>query len=91
MDYSIKLTKRFEKDLSTVPKAIQKKVIAWISAVELYGLRTVQTNPGFRDEALKGQRKGQRSARMNRAYRLIYKFSKKEVLVTLLEVNKHEY
>lgn len=91
MNYNIKLTKRFEKDLSTVPQAIQKKVIAWISAVELYGLRTVQINPGFRDEALKGKRKGQRSARMNRAYRLIYEISKKEVLVTLLEVNKHEY
>jgi proteic killer suppression protein len=40
---------------------------------------------------LKGKQKGERSVRLSRAYRLIYKEFNKEVHVELLEVNKHEY
>ena len=48
-------------------------------------------SPGFHDEPLKGERKGQRSVRMNRAYRLIYRVIADRVHVELLEVHKHEY
>jgi addiction module RelE/StbE family toxin len=48
---------------------------------------------GFHDEPLKGKLQGQRSVRLNRAYRAIYvEHETGEVeLIEVLEVNKHEY
>lgn len=49
--------------------------------------------PGFHDEPLLGKRKGQRSIRLNIAYRAIYVIDKEDVIqfVDILEVNKHDY
>ncbi len=47
--------------------------------------------PGFHDESLKGERKGQRSVRMNKSYRLIYRVIQDHVYIELLEVHKHDY
>lgn len=49
--------------------------------------------PGLHDEPLKGQRKGQRSVRLNRAYRAIYveRSDGPVELVEVIETNKHEY
>ena len=52
------------------------------------GLRAIT---GFHDEALKGERKGQRSSRLNEQYRVIYEISAKEVLVYVLELTAHDY
>ena len=48
---------------------------------------------GFHDEPLKGKRQGQRSVRLNRAYRAIYveRGTGAVELIEVLEVNKHEY
>jgi proteic killer suppression protein len=48
---------------------------------------------GFHDEPLKGKRQGQRSVRLNKAYRAIYvEHETGEVeLIEVLEVSKHEY
>lgn len=45
------------------------------------------------DEPLKGKRQGQRSIRLNKAYRAIYIINKEGVIhfVEVEEVNKHEY
>ena len=59
--------------------------------VETSGLAKVMKSPGFHDEPLKGERKGQRSVRMNKAYRLIYHVIKDRVHIELLEVHKHDY
>lgn len=46
----------------------------------------------YHDEPLKGDRYGQRSVRLNRKYRLIYEEIGKEIIiVSVLEVNAHEY
>lgn len=84
-------TKRFEKDLKKVPDFIRKKVIFWIFLVETNGLAEVMKSPGFHDEPLRGERKGQRSVRMNKAYRLIYHVIEDRVHIELLEVHKHDY
>ena len=63
----------------------------WIFLVETNGLAQVMKSPGFHDEPLKGERKGQRSARMNKAYRLIYRVIEDRIHIELLEVNKHDY
>ncbi len=84
-------TKSFEKELKKVPDFIRKKVILWIFLVETNGLAQVMKSPGFHDEPLKGERKGQRSVRMNKAYRLIYRVIEDRIHIELLEVNKHDY
>ena len=88
---NVSSTKRFEKELKKVPEFIRKKVIFWIFLVETNGLAEVAKSPGFHDEPLKGERKGQRSVRMNKAYRLIYRVIEDRVHIELLEVHKHEY
>ncbi len=49
--------------------------------------------PGYHDEPLKGDRKGQRSSHLSRGYRVIYEelSSGEIVIVSVLEVNKHDY
>lgn len=59
--------------------------------MEEEGLREVRKRPGFHDEPLKGLRKGQRSVRLNQAYRLIYREVKGHLEILLLEVSKHAY
>jgi proteic killer suppression protein len=84
-------SKTFEKQLTRVPDSIRKKVIFWVFLVETNGLSEVMKSPGFHDEPLKGERKGQRSVRMNRAYRLIYHVIQDRIHIQLLEVHKHDY
>jgi toxin HigB-1 len=90
---SIELTKSVQKDLTKVPGFIKDKLLLWIDAVERLGIYQVRKIPGFYDEPLKGDRKGQRSIRLNKAYRAIYtEGQRKEVhIISVIEVNKHEY
>lgn len=81
----------FEKSLKWVPDFIRKKVIFWIFLVESKGLSEVMKSPEFHDEPLHGRRQGQRSVRLNRAYRLLYRLVEDRVHIELIEVNKHEY
>jgi proteic killer suppression protein len=63
-----------------------------VDAVGHKGLSEVRKIPGYHDEPLKGDRKGQRSIRLNIAYRAIYMVVKGVInFVEIQEVNKHEY
>ena len=77
----------------SLPKFIIRKLLAWIQDVEVQGLQSVRKIPGYHDEPLKGQRKGQRSIRLNQAYRAIYEIKNDGSIefIEILEVNKHEY
>lgn len=90
---SVDITKDAGDDLEKVPLHIARKLEYWVNAVETYGIETVRRIPGFHDEPLKGDRKGQRSIRLNKAYRAIYVETKShEVrLILILEVTKHDY
>ena len=88
---TVRRTRKFEKDLERAPSHLRDKAIFWIEVVESLGLRVVRKRPGFHDEPLKGKRRGQRSVRLNQAYRLIYREMRGEVEILLLEVTKHEY
>lgn len=91
--YCIELAKTAQKDLAKIPSFIKDKLLLWIDAVERLGIYEVRKIPGFHDEPLKGDRKGQRSIRLNKAYRAIYiEDQHKEVhIISIIEVNKHEY
>lgn len=89
----IELTKSALKDLTKVPFFIRDKLLLWVDAVERLGIQQVRKVPGFHDEPLKGDRKGQRSIRLNKAYRAIYleDHRNKVNIISVIEVNKHEY
>lgn len=84
-------SKRFVRDLDQVPEYIRVKVIVWVEFVEAFGLTAMRRRSGYRDKALIGKRKGQRSVRLNRSYRLIYEEKLNGVEILLLEVNRHDY
>ncbi len=90
---AVKLSKRAKKCILKVPDFIALKLAGWIEAVENDGLEEVRKIPGFHDEPLKGDRKGQRSIRLSRSYRAIYEIKKhgSAELIEVYEVNKHEY
>ncbi|QRN02953.1 type II toxin-antitoxin system mRNA interferase toxin, RelE/StbE family [Legionella sp. MW5194] len=87
------ITKNARRDLQKVPAYIALKLAAWIEAVAHDGLMEVRKIPGFHDEPLKGNRVGQRSIRLSRAYRAIYELGQQGEMeiVEIMEVNKHDY
>lgn len=65
----------------------------WALQVESLGIAEVRKIPGYHDEPLSGKRKGQRSVRLSKHYRLFYVEEKADKinLIQVEEVNKHEY
>lgn len=87
------ISKGAQKDLRKVPALIRDALAAWIREVKRLGLAEVRKIPGYHDEPLRGARKGQRSIRLNKAWRAVYviKADGSIEFVELLEVNKHDY
>ncbi len=84
-------------DLSAVRKVLKKtpthivdKLHYWARSVEKFGMQEVRKLPGLHDEPLKGQRSGQRSIRLSKAYRAIYR-EKNSGEIEVMEISKHEY
>jgi proteic killer suppression protein len=90
---TVHLSKRAKADLRRVPEYIAQKLTLWIFLVETTGLDTVRKIKGFHDEPLRGTRKGQRSIRLNRAYRAIYVIRVNGAVdfVSIEEVHNHDY
>lgn len=88
---NVLLTKFAEKQLKKLPLNIKQALRYWAESVERYGIREVRKLPGYHDEPLKGDRKGQRAVRLNKAYRAIYVEKNEGIEITVIEVNKHEY
>lgn len=87
------LSRRARKDLRRVPRHVALKLLAWVEAVEEDGLQEVRRVPGYHDEPLRGERGGQRSIRLSRAYRAIYVVlhDGHVEFASVEEVTKHEY
>ena len=87
------INKNAKRELQKVPAHIQIKLFEWIEAVSHEGLLEVRKIPGFHDEPLRGTRNGQRSIRLSKSYRAIYKLEKDNQMeiVEIIEVNKHDY
>jgi proteic killer suppression protein len=84
-------TKHFSKQLEKVPDHLKNKFRVWVFSVENLGIIETMKCKGFHDEPLRGVRFGQRSIRLNRSYRVIYRLIENHIKIELLEVNKHEY
>lgn len=90
---NIILSKAAKKQLEIIPDHIYRKYLYWIDLLQSIGLLESRKYKGFHDEPLKGQRLGQRSVRLSKGYRAIYKEVNpgKYEIIEILEVNKHEY
>lgn len=87
------VSKLAKKQLEIIPEHIYRKYLYWKDLLEKYGLLETRKIKGFHDEPLRGNRAGQRSVRLSRAYRAIYievEHDKYEI-IEIIEVNKHEY
>ncbi len=81
-----------KKNLHKVPLPIKKKLFTWVAAIEERGLNEVRRIPGYHDEPLKGDRQGQRSIRLNKQWRAIYRVLNKKIEFVLIEeVMAHDY
>jgi proteic killer suppression protein len=91
--YVVRLSKQAQKDLKKIPWYVGLKLESWVSAVGISGLREVKKIGGYHDEPLKGGRAGQRSIRLNKAYRAIYMIEDDGSVhfIEIMEVTKHEY
>lgn len=81
------------RNIIKFPVHIISKLRQWARWVEEVGLEETRKIPGFHDEALKGNRKGQRSIRLSRGYRAIYTVhpEDKNRIILIEEVSKHDY
>lgn len=92
MIHTVVIGKQAQKDLKKVPRHIQVLFQDWINDVEDRGLEEVRKIPGYHDEPLHGDRRGQRSIRLTRAWRAIYRIVEGQLIFVLVEeVNKHDY
>ncbi len=88
----VEITRLAEKQLRKLPPHIVDNLMIWVAAVELDGLEEVRKVRGYHDEALKGDRAGQRSIRLSRAYRAVYEIKEGTArFVSVEQVSKHEY
>jgi proteic killer suppression protein len=80
-----------------VPQPIITKLQRWVSDVEMNGIAEARKRPGYHDEPLAGDRKGQRSVRLNDQWRAIYVMKvdasgeTKVEFVQVEEVTPHAY
>jgi len=92
--FEVIISERTEQTLRRLPKRIVENLMEWILYVKEYGLHETRKITGFNDEKVKGkERKGQRSIRLNKAYRAFYIIDETNFIrfVEVIEVNKHEY
>lgn len=88
----VTMTSNAKKDFEKLPQNIKDSFQAWVKSVSEIGLADTNKVAGYNTEHLTGKRKGQRSIRLNRAYRTIYTVENGEIqIVEVREINKHEY
>lgn len=79
------------KTCERLPDVVVRKYELWKDIVFRHGPDKLREFPGFHDEKLKGERKGQRSSRLNLQYRVIYAVESRIVTVFVLEITPHKY
>jgi proteic killer suppression protein len=79
------------KQCLQLPQPIVRKYELWKNIVFRHGPEKLKEFPGFHDEKLKGERKGQRSSRLSDQYRVIYTVEKDIITVLVMEITPHKY
>jgi proteic killer suppression protein len=89
--WHIKEHRDIEKTCSKLPLNIVKKYELWKNIIFRHGPEKLKEFPGFHDEKLRGERKGQRSSRLSDQYRVIYIAARDIVTVFVIEITPHQY
>jgi len=84
-------SKAVTKALDRAQLEVRRRWDIWIDIIELEGPDGLRAVKGFHDEALQGNRKGERSSRLGISYRVIYRVHRDVLEVHALEVTKHDY
>ncbi len=89
----VTITKSALKDLKKTPRYLQEKFRAWLEAVSRVGVEETRKRSGWHDEPLTGNRKGQRSIRLNKQWRAVYVIRNDGTIefIEVMEVTPHEY
>jgi proteic killer suppression protein len=87
----VKEHKQIAKICKKIPTAVLKKYELWKDIIFRHGPQKLKDFPGFHDEILKGDRKGQRSSRLSLQYRVIYVAEKNVLTVYVIEITPHKY
>lgn len=89
----VQISNKALKDLKKTPVHIKKKFNLWLSYINDIGLEKTKKIPGWHDEPLQGNRKGQRSVRLNIQWRAIYVIKEdiKIEFIEIIEVTPHDY
>jgi hypothetical protein len=77
-----------KKQLDKAPKSIRVKYTFWRGQIEELG---PNLQGGYRTHALKGSRIGQKSARLDRQWRVIFRVFEHDLIVEALEITPHNY
>lgn len=83
--------RKVEKQLAAVPKDILKRYEKWLDIVTISGPAGLRAIKGFHDEALSGEWKGHRSARLSIQYRVVYRVVAADQLFQVVSVTAHDY
>lgn len=91
--YTIRITKRAQKDLTAIPEHCIIKLQGWIESIEKFGLIQTRKCKGYHDEPLLGKLSYLRSVRLSKKYRAFYEIKKDNEIkfVSIERVNSHEY
>jgi len=83
--------RRVARRVQKLPAEVLKRYEKWKDIVRISGPKGLRLIKGFRDEALRGEWKGQRSSRLGLQYRVIYEIVDREVLVLVIDITPHDY
>ena len=83
--------RRVTRRLPRTPVEILKRYEKWKDIVALSGPGGLRDIKGFRDEALRGERRGHRSSRLSDQYRVIYTVETGNATVKVLDLSAHDY
>ena len=91
MIWNVEESALVEKALNKAPPQVVCKYQFWLDMMRYHGPEEVIRWKGFKDEKLKGKWAGNRSSRLNRQYRAIYRIEYESVTVYVEKVDSHTY
>lgn len=89
--WTIRVTKKADKELANAPAEIQQAFDAWTTLVTESGPSALRLINGYWDHALKGEWEGARASSLNKQWRVIYIVESDTVTVDVVRVSAHNY
>lgn len=83
--------RRVDRQLARAPREVLERYEKWKDIAMLSGPAGLRLIKGFHDEALAGEWRGHRSARLGIQFRVIYRVISSEQLFQVISVTAHDY